>query len=249
MRSLKWYKTLHNKKGRLETGYYAVEGLRAVSQTLELSPESVSEILIEDTFASPREIYENLPSRILTARQYQSICAHKTPQGIMAIVRLPDLFVSTNLPDCPGKRVVLLEDIQDPGNMGTLIRTAAALGFDGVIMTSKCADPFGPKAVQASAGSLSALWIRRSDRYLDLMKQLKKNGFTIIAAHTGGQDVWPAGPEDRVVVALGNEGAGVSSQLLDHSDAVYSISIDRNKAESLNVAVAGGICMFKATEA
>jgi TrmH family RNA methyltransferase len=165
----------------------------------------------------------------------------------MAVVRLPLDTYSDSLPEITGDKILLLEDVQDPGNTGTLIRTAAAFGFAGVIMTEGCADPFSPKVVQASAGSVLSLWLRRTVGAPGLVSNLKESGFVLAAADVNGTD----GPallsgRDKLVLALGNEAAGLSGEIMSLADCRIVIPTDRDKAESLNVAVCGAILMFLA---
>lgn len=219
-----------------------------MSQAMILTPQEVCELLIEQN-AHVDDSFKGLPQRILTAQQFSTISTHATPQGVMAVVKLPAGWETEALPDSIGRRILFLENVQDPGNIGTLIRTAAAFGVDGIVMTDKSADPFGPKSVQATAGSIGALWIRRTAHWKVLVENLKRRGYMLIAAHMGGKDKWPALPDDKIIIALGNEGAGISSELLGCIDEIFTIKINRKQAESLNVAVAGGICMCKATGA
>ena len=138
-----------------------------------------------------------------------------------------------------------MEDIQDPGNVGTLIRTAAAFGFSGIILSDKCADPFSPKCVQSTAGSILSLWLRRTDNYVNLIQSLIRQNYTLIAADLQGEDR----PDifnitGQLILALGNEAAGLSESLLHKAQYRIKIPIDRTRAESLNVAVSGAICMY-----
>ncbi|MCJ7523371.1 MAG: RNA methyltransferase, partial [Dehalococcoidia bacterium] len=177
--------------------------------------------------------------------QFSSISNAVTPQGIMAVVRIPDDIYSDSLPDNTGTRVLLLEDIQDPGNTGTLIRTAAAFGYSGVILTEKCADPLSPKCVQATAGAVLAVWLRRTARYLELIKVLKKQGYTLEAADLNGEeDPSNLRTSSKLLLALGSEASGLSPAVLKTSDHRFRIPIAREKAESLNVAASGAICMY-----
>jgi TrmH family RNA methyltransferase len=184
------------------------------------------------------------PNRTLTSRQFNSIAVSRTPQGTAAVVKIPEGAYDATPPFPPGGRVLLLEHVQDPGNVGTLVRTAGAFGYHGIILSSECADPFSPKAVQASAGAVLSVWIRRTDRYSALAKELQERGFKVIAAVLEGTPVTETSLLSDHVLLLGSEGSGLSRQLLDIADVKISIPVDRAKAESLNVAVAGGILMY-----
>ena len=163
----------------------------------------------------------------------------------MAVVRLPAATYSGYLPENTGNKILLLEDIQDPGNVGTLIRTAAAFDFSGVVLTEKCADPLSPKCVQATAGTVLSVWLRRTANYLELVGMLKKGGYCLIATDlNGAAELTTLSCQGKLLLALGNEAAGLSRSLLDMSDYRLRIPTVREKAESLNVAACGAICMY-----
>ncbi|MFC1990780.1 TrmH family RNA methyltransferase [Chloroflexota bacterium] len=246
LKPFKWYKKLATKKGRLEAGAFLVEGDRAIKQVISSHPDEIIEIL---TVEEPLPVYRNYAVRVVTESQFSSICLTRTPQGTMAVVRLPADMFSGCLPEYAGNKILLLEDIQDPGNVGTLIRTAAAFDFSGVIMTENCADPLSPKCVQATAGTVLSVWLRRTARYLELAKELRKGGHSLIAAELNGI----AEPsilyrQSKLLLALGNEAAGLSRALLDVADYRLRIPTIREKAESLNVAACGAICMYLSSQ-
>jgi RNA methyltransferase, TrmH family len=244
MRPLAWYKSLATPEGRRESGFFIVEGVRAVGQIVAAAPLSIDEILTDGSMALPGNLTGAV--RQLEYRQIKSIVASKTPQGIFAVVRLPAHWDAAELPAPAGSRILLCEEIQDPGNIGALIRTAAGFGFDGVILSGKCADPFGPKAVQASAGSVLSIWIRRTPDYLKLLHTATAAGFKLVAADTAGKPSLEWTSAKKLMIALGNEGSGLSKAILDKADFVYRIPMQSQKVESLNVAVSGGVCMFLA---
>ena len=241
LKPLKWYKSLADKKERLEAGLFLVEGERAVRQIAENNPDAILEVLSTSEVPSFCSIY---PYRHITGEQLRSITSATTPQGIIAVLRIPRDVYSANLPDNPGSKILLLEDIQDPGNIGSLIRTAVAFGFSGVIMSEKCADPLSPKVVQSTAGTILSLWIRRTGDYLSLVQSLKTKGYSIVAADLNGEEN-PSFLQntDKLLLALGNEASGLTDDLLKLADFRLRISIE-DKAESLNVAACGAICMY-----
>lgn len=241
MRSLKWYRSLSDSKIRQQEGYFLVEGFRAAEQIIKEFPESIDEVVgTEDAGAAYRKSF---PVRILSQSQLDYISSSRTSQGIVAVVKLPSVCYSSELPQEQGTSVLLLEHVQDPGNVGTLIRTAAAFNYSGVLLSSKCADPFSPKVVQSSAGAILSIWIRRTDKYLEMASRLKTKGLMILAADVHGQQHLALTDRNHVL-ALGNEGAGLSSELLELSDCSFRIPFDSKKVESLNVAVSGAIAMF-----
>ena len=242
LKPLKWYKNLTTKKGRLETEAFLVEGDRAIEQITETHPDEIIEIIAtETTFPS----YKDYPIRFITDRQFRSISQTKTPQGTIAVVRLPQNTFSDYLPETIGTKILLLEDIQDPGNVGTLIRTAAAFNFSGIILSHKCADPFSQKCIQSTAGAVLSVWIRKTAHYLKCIEQLKKTGYSLIAADLNGvENPSILSNQGRLILALGNEASGLSKSVLNTSHHRLKIPIIRQKAESLNVAACGAICMY-----
>ena len=241
LKSLKWYKRLTTKKARVEEQVFLVEGYRSVSQIASNNPQEILEILTVDELPAQ---FSGYPVRFITDAQLRSLSLSITPQGPLAVVRVPAELYSGNLPKLPGRKLLLFEDIQDPGNVGTLIRTAAAFDFSGIILTTKCADPLSPKSVQSSAGSVLSLWLRVTENYLEMVSKLKQAGYSIIATDLKGKDnISSLCHIDALLLALGNEAAGLSEQVLNISDYRIKIPIT-GKTESLNVAACGAICMY-----
>ena len=268
MKPVSWYKSLSRPDARRSEGYFLVEGRRAVSHLVSFHRGSVEELLCvggADALRAPPPLRPEsaadnaggctvdaagIPVRPVTAANMKSISTSRTPQGVAALVKIPPDVYTPRIPpsllsgEGAAARVLLLEHVQDPGNVGTLIRTAAAFGCRCVILSGKCADPFSPKAVQSTAGSVLSLHIRRSGGYVGMAAELKKNGYKLFAAGLGGEDTYALEGAGRRIIALGSEGAGLSGDILGMSDRVVRIPIDAGAAESLNVAAAGAIMMF-----
>ena len=137
--------------------------------------------------------------------------------------------------------------MQDPGNAGTLIRTAAAFDFTGVILTENCADPLAPKCVQSTAGTVLSMWLRRTPQYLELVRSLRRLGYKLVAADLKGNADPSVLKQEKLVLALGNEAAGLSKAMLDEADYRLCIPVEQEKAQSLNVAACGAILMYLST--
>jgi len=243
MKPISWYKSLSQSKERREEGCFLIEGKRAVDQLLAFHRSSVTEILCVEETAS-LYIGADMAVRVISAQNMKSISSSRTPQGIAAIAQIPPDVYTPRIPDKKGDRILLLEHVQDPGNAGSLIRTAAAFGYSGVIMSEQCADPFSPKVVQSTAGSLLSVWIRRSGGYLGMVSELKAKGYALICADLNGPeslDFTDAGPH---ILALGSEGAGLSASALELGSRAVRVPIVESGAESLNVAACGAILMF-----
>jgi RNA methyltransferase, TrmH family len=243
LKPLSWYKNLSDARGRRESGRFLVEGRRAIEQIKIVAPESVEEILVTDKLSDEFKNY-SCPVRVLTERQFKTVCTSKTPQGAAAVVKIPEKSYSDELPSQTGNRILLLEGVQDPGNVGTLVRTAAAFDFGGVVLSGSCADPFSPKAVQASAGAVMSVWVRRTACYIDCAEGLKRRGFLLIAADVRGDRMLKEETGSHYVIMLGNEGAGLSNKLLTLANRKVRIPMNNRNVESLNVAVSGALLMF-----
>ena len=242
LKPLSWYKKLATKKGRLAAGAFLVEGQRAIEQIQQCRPDAIQELL---TSSSDLPTDGRYPCRRVSDQQIRSICQTRTPQGIAAIVRLPMETYEHQLPEVCGNKLLLLEDIQDPGNVGTLIRTAAAFQFTGVLLTEKCADSFAPKCIQASAGAVLSLWLRRTEQYLGVLTELQRRGYTLVAASLEGRhDPAVLTRPERLILALGNEGVGLSAAVVQAAQDQFTIPMNRHRTESLNVATSGAICMY-----
>jgi TrmH family RNA methyltransferase len=242
MKPLKWYKRLESLKGRIEAGVFLVEGERAIRQVAGSRPKTIIEILYTEESS---DLFADCPRRLLTKAQFHDLSSAVTPQGLIAVVSLPQDIYSDTLPDNPGRHILLLEDIQDPGNVGTLIRTAAAFGFCGIILSDKCADPFSPKCVQSTAGSILFPWLRRTAGYLDMASSLIGLNYTLMATDLRGSESPEVfNQEIPLILALGNEASGLSPEVLNKARHRIKIPINPEAAESLNVAAGGAICMY-----
>jgi TrmH family RNA methyltransferase len=241
LKPLKWYRALAEKENRLEAGAFILEGERAIRQVMLSHPDAILEILTTEEQPS----FNRYPGRLLTRVQMRTISTSITPQGTAALVAFPREIYSRSLPPSPAGNVLLLEYVQDPGNVGTLIRTAAAFNYTGVILSDRCADPLSPKCVQSSAGATLSLWLRKSTGYLEMALELKKRGFVLVATDlSGAADVGVVKQPQGLLLALGNEAAGLSEPALDICHHRIRIPIAVEKAESLNVAACGAICMY-----
>ena len=155
----------------------------------------------------------------------------ENPQGILAVCALPEPAEFS-----ADKKYIFLDRIQDPGNLGTILRTAAAFGLDGLIYNKGCADVFSPKTVRASMGAVFTLGL--------LPLEIKELPGHIIAADLRGLPLDSARVAGGFVLAIGSEGQGLSAEVLQRADQKICLPLHKDKAESLNVEVAAGILMY-----
>lgn len=185
--------------------------------------------------AAPHDRVYLVSERILTA-----LSSTKTPQGIMAFCkRLPP----RQTPAYPDLRVAL-NAVQDPGNVGTIIRTMDAAGFGTLYIDQGCADPYAPKTSRATMGGIFRVPIVASKCLADDLKALQRDGFKLIAGDLRGDDLFQRKPiGDRAVIMIGNEGQGLSEDLRALADTRIRIPMP-GSAESLNAAVSAGILIY-----
>lgn len=198
----------------------------------ELAKES-GQLLEVYTLEEVKDLDALISQYIVTKEVMEKISSSKTPQGIVAVCKAKPSQPITN------NKVLYLDDVSDPGNVGTIFRTALALGYNDIILSEKCCSPFSSKAIQSSQGAIFKLNIVRN---VDL-KELKKQSYKIIATELKGSiKLEEANPSKKHVLVLGNEAHGVSNSILEIADE--RVKIDINDIESLNVAVAGAIAMY-----
>jgi TrmH family RNA methyltransferase len=144
-----------------------------------------------------------------------------------------------------GDALLVLDRLQDPGNVGALVRTAGAIGFDGVLCVKGTADPFSPKAVRASAGALFRLPVYESGDPEEALDTLRSEGYRVVLLDAGGTSLcWEADITGRAAFIVGNEGGGVDPRFADSADVTVRVPMTAG-AESLNAAVAAGIAMYE----
>ena len=177
-------------------------------------------------------VYE-LPEHVLTA-----VCDTKTPQGIAAVVRMKEQSAL-------GKHIVVLDGVQDPGNVGTIIRTADAAGLDGVLLSNQCADVFSPKVLRATMGSIFRMNLRTTDDLPGELTKLREKGYSILSSQLDGTPFYEREKvAEQFALIIGNEGNGVSEQV--QQTATHRVRLPmRGGAESLNAAIAAAIMMYE----
>lgn len=233
------WRALKERKGRKETGCFLVEGRKMVKEALA-SAFTVEALLLDDALADrfplPRDVAAYaLPSHVLAA-----VCDTKTPQGVAAVVRM-------HTSPAVGNRLIALDGVQDPGNVGTILRTADAAGMDGVLLSDQCADVFSPKVLRATMGSIFRVALTVTPDLPGEMRRLRQAGYSILSSQLDGTPFFQRkGVGERFCLIIGNEGNGVSPQA--QAEATHRLRLPmRGGAESLNAAIAAGIMIYDLT--
>ena len=240
---IRWMRSLSSPKARRESGAILVEGGVMIREALSCSLEPVCVLyedpcLLEGLGALPEEARCALvPSSLL-----QAVCETVTPQGIAAAFRAPEPADPT---DMRGP-VVVLDCVQDPGNCGTIARTADAAGFGGIVFGTGSADPMSAKVIRSSMGSLFRLPYAQGD-LAKIYPMLRQMGYCIAASCLDGESIYGASPlREPCALAIGNEASGISECTRREADVFLRIPM-RGGAESLNASVAAGILMYEMT--
>ncbi|MEQ8820897.1 MAG: RNA methyltransferase [Sumerlaeia bacterium] len=235
---IKQWKALHSAKGRREAGLFLAEGPHLVEEALA-SRWPIETLLLAEG-SSPPPVVGRIESVWLSEPAMRAVSETEAPQGMAAVCRLPESGAS--LP--AGERFLLLDAVQDPGNVGTLIRVADAMGLDGVILGPGSADPFSGKVLRSAQGSVFHLPVRRGESLEEALREMKARGLPVLAADMMGTPIREFRGGASFALVMGNEGAGLSEQALAFADHRVSIPM-RGRAESLNVGVAAGICLYE----
>jgi TrmH family RNA methyltransferase len=249
--TIKALRALKQRKARDEQGRYLIEGIRPVAEAIQcgaplemliVAPDLLSSAFAHDVITT----YAAEGGKILTvsAAVFTSLTEKEHPQGLAAV----GYIRYTPLSELPPAAVgwVALVEVADPGNLGTVLRTADGAGFSGVILVGTTTDPFDPAAVRASMGALFSQPIVRTD-WRDLLAWCRQRQITLVGSSDRGACDYRTAPYSRpLVLVLGSERHGLSDEQLADCDLVVRIPM-RGRSDSLNLAVAAGILMYEIT--
>lgn len=232
---VKQIKKLQQKKYR--TSSYLIEGWHLLEEAVKAGA-SIEHVLVLEEHMDRVAHMEQVT--VVSPEIMQDLSDSKSPQGVLAQLTLP----SQDLPKRMEGKFLVLEDVQDPGNVGTIIRTADAAGFDGVFMTDKSADIYNMKVLRSMQGSHFHLPIYRLP-IEDILTTLKNNQVEVLATTLSSQsvDYRQVLPKASFALVMGNEGQGISDFVSEEADQLVHITMP-GQAESLNVAIAAGILVF-----
>lgn len=245
---IKAIRKLHKRSEREVSGLFIVDGYVLVREALVC--DKMIQCIYVDTkqMESYQDVLNDANEKDINIQPVstdvmKSMSQLKTPQGIIAVVeQVRRSMDDQSLTDA--KILVALDRLQDPGNMGTIIRTADAVGIDGIILGEGCVDVYNDKVIRSAMGSILHLPIYRSyDLKMDLAS-LKGEGWGIACGHLMGQDFYEREQLERTVLIIGNEAKGVSDDLMAVCDHLWKLPMN-GRAESLNAAIAAGIMLYE----
>ena len=228
-------KSLHQKKYRKENGIFIIEGIKSIIEFFPSDYQMLSVYFLPQYQSLLPKLPTNIKLFEVTNAELEKISALQAPQGILALVSIPEpaIIDKTAL---KSRFSLVLDGVQDPGNLGTIIRTADWFGFKDVICSANTVEVYNPKTVQATMGSLSRVRVS----YHDLKDLLTDINMPIFGAMLNGNSIYETQWGTEGLVILGNEGQGVSQEIINLIDR--PVTIPRvGQAESLNVAVSAAI--------
>lgn len=231
-------------KVRDEENVFVVEGLRMFA---EVPVNQVEKVYISESLYNKKKLELNLqdfPYEILSDNVFSHVSDTKTPQGILCIVKRKKYDLNELL-KVENPHFMVLDNLQDPGNMGTIVRTAEGAGVDAVFMSKDCVDIYNPKTIRSTMGSIYRMPFIYIEDVPELLNQFRKNGVKSYAAHLDGENAYDK--EDYkpgTAILIGNEGNGLRDEVTKNADILVRIPM-QGQVESLNAAIAASVLMFE----
>lgn len=244
--TVKAIKKLKEKKYRNESGKFIVEGIKMLEEALQEKASIEKIILCEDCqndYSHELDVYEIAKNEIITVSEkiFKELTGVENPQGILAVINK-----EKNKPINYNEDIIIaLDGIQDPGNLGTILRTIDSVGLTQVVLSEKTADPYNPKVVRSTMGAIYRVNIIQTNNLQNTLKQITKNDYKIMATALDeeSKSVYDIKLKKKVIV-IGNEANGISKEIISMSDEKIIIPM-LGKTESLNAAVATGVILYE----
>lgn len=231
-------------KERKEQGLFVVEGVKMFG---EAPREWLAGVYVSEQFVSNeehRKLLSDVPYEIVADSVFRAVSDTQTPQGILAVVRMPKYTMDDMLRG-DQTHLLILESVQDPGNLGTMVRTGEGAGITGVVMNRTTVDLFNPKTIRSTMGSIYRVPFVVADDLEQTLQMLKKKGVRLYAAHLKGQKQYDAFDYTEATgFLIGNEGNGLSDEIANAADSYIRIPME-GQVESLNAAISASLLMYE----
>ena len=244
--TIKHIRKLKEKKYRDEYGEYIVEGIKLINEAIE-EKQNVQTIIVCDNCnkeaLNQNSMYEvaKLDCIYVDEKVFNTITEVKNPQGILAVVEKQNKEKQINFNE---DIIVVLDDIQDPGNLGTILRTVDSVGLSQIIVSKKSGDVYNSKVVRSTMGAIFRVNVIESENLKDTIKEIKKHKFNVISTSLDTDKSLYDINLNKTVIVIGNEANGVSKEIQELSDIKIKIPM-LGKTESLNASVATGIVLYE----
>lgn len=232
-------------KVRNEQRLFVVEGTKMFA---EAPKEWIDRVYVSESFVNDREhqaMLTGISYEVLSDSVFKTVSDTQTPQGILSLLKMPSYELSDVL---KGEKthLLILESIQDPGNLGTMFRTGEGAGISGVIMNRTTVDVFNPKTIRATMGSIYRVPFHVTDNLTETIDKLHENGVQLYAAHLKGTQSYDRFDYRKATgFLIGNEGNGLTDETSERADTYVRIPME-GAVESLNAAIAATILMYEA---
>lgn len=234
-KEIKDIQSLTHKKYRDESGLFVAEGTKIANELLQVRPGDIQAIYATTEWLKEnKNLDDAVEIKILTEQELQKISHLQTPNGVLLVVKKSD----TKVPILNNEFCLYLDAIQDPGNMGTIIRIADWFNINHIVCSNGCADMYNPKVVQSSMVSIARVNVYNDDN----MQWLQKQNISVYAAVLNGKSVYLCEKTSKGILLIGNESKGIRPELLNMSTDKITIP-KKGEADSLNAAVATGIIL------
>ena len=245
--TIKSIKKLKEKKYREEQNCYIIEGIKIVSEAIlenvDIQKIVICEECLKNNSIDKKMLYDIAKYDCIYVSEavFKTITEVNTPQGIIAVVKQNN---KKDIIEFNGDLILILDGIQDPGNLGTILRTADSIGLKQIILSGKCGDVYNPKVVRSTMGAIFRVNIIKSKNLVETISQIKENGFKIVATDLKTDHTIYDIDYVKTAIVIGNEANGVSSDVLSISDNRVKIPMI-GKTESLNASVATGVILYE----
>lgn len=244
---IKHIKKLKDKKYRDENNEYIIEGVKLIEEAVKEKAKIKKVIICEDTtrtYEIPTQITLEIAKYdcvYVTDKIFNSITQVTNPQGIMAII---EKSVENKEIDYTQDIIVVLDDVQDPGNLGTILRTVDSIGLNQIIVSKETADAFNPKVVRSTMGAIFRIRIIECENLVQSIKDMRKHHFKLMVTSLQTDNSIYDIDFNKKIIVIGNESNGVSKEVQDMADEKAKIPM-LGKTESLNASVAAGVVMYE----
>lgn len=235
---IKHIKSLNQKKYRDEYGEYFIEGIKQVTEAIEECADIKQIIICEELLQKSIDV-KNFPTEFVSDKVFKSISDTQSPQGILAVLSKKEHNKDFS------NVVFALDDVQDPGNVGTIIRSLDCAGIKNLIVSNGTADVYNPKVVRSTMGAIYRIQIDESNDLMLTLVELQKKGYKVIVTTLDTDNYYDTLKfDEKVVIVIGNESKGIKKEIQNLADIKVKIPL-LGKTESLNAGVAASIIAYE----
>ncbi len=236
---------MKKSKARKETGLFAAEGLRMFK---ELPADRIDSVFVSESFLKEkthRSLVEGFRYETVSDDVFKTMADTQSPQGILALVKQYSYTIEDILNQPGPAFLMILETVQDPGNLGTILRAGEGAGITGVIMNDTTADIYNPKVIRSTMGSICRVPFIYTSDLKGTLEKIKSQGVRLFAAHLDGRNNYEKEDyNDNTGFLIGNEANGLTEEIASMADCFIKIPM-KGEVESLNAAVAASVLMFE----